>query len=276
MSFKRHDVQEFIEFDLGCTDLENWKNYATSLKDFTVDSTNKNKLQNCIESDAISFFYKACYSFVQALTNIQRKNYTWSIVQLYYSCFYSIRADILLSNHCIVRCSGLYIAEIEVGEQFQIVRINNIRGDHQMAVALLKRLKNEHKITDEILDIELDSTDAYTWLMKHRERSNYQMKNFSDPITDILFQHIDKYFSENTIPELLNFYSNSDYSICFDTDHAALSIPFKKLMQIKEKIKARYGLEDSQNLKHYSYLKSQLKGLGLSRFDVKQFINRRN
>ncbi|MBA4277142.1 hypothetical protein [Flavobacterium sp.] len=271
MSFKRHDVQEFIEYDLGCLDLNNWKNYKPGLQIFTVDNIKKTRLENCIESDTKSYFYKSIYSFVQALSNINRNNYNWSIVQLYYSCFYAIRADILLSNHCIVRCGGLYMVENKIGEQFQSI-IMNARGDHQMAIALLQKLKNEHKLIDEILDVQLEGIDAYSWLMKHRERSNYQMKNFVDPKVDELFQHINYYFKTKTLYDLFDFYNQSDYTICFDLDHSALSIPFKKIMQIKEKIIAKHGLNVSENIKEYQYLKDKLEELGLTKNNVKNFI----
>nr|WP_315233215.1 hypothetical protein [uncultured Flavobacterium sp.] len=271
MSFKRHDVQEFIEYDLGCLDLNNWKHYKSGLQVFTVNNTKRIRLENCIESDTLSYFYKSIYSFVQALNNIDKNNYNWSIVQLYYSCFYAIRADILLSNHCIVRCGGLFMVENKTGEQFQSITMN-ARGDHQMAIALLKKLKNEHKLTDEILDIDLEGTDAYSWLMKHRERTNYQMKNFVDPEIDVLFNHLNDYFKTKKLFELFNFYSQSDYSICFDLDHSALSIPFKKIMQIKEKIIAKHGLNLSGNIKQYIYLKDRLEELGLTKSNVKSFI----
>lgn len=272
MSFKRHDVQEFIEYDLGCFNLTNWKNYQPSLLSFTVDTNKKNQLSNCIESDAISYFYKSIYSFIQALNNIHQNNFNWSIVQLYYCCFYAIRADILLSNHCIVRCSGLYIAENQIGENFKPVRINNTRGDHQLSIALLKKLKNEHKLNDEILDIDLEGTDAYTWLMKHREKTNYQLKNFTDPEIDELFQHLYTYFKTKNLFELFNFYNSADYSICFDLDHSILSIPFKKIMQVKNKINTKYQLNTQENRKHYSYLKNRLLELGLSKNNIKSFI----
>lgn len=271
-SFKRHDVQEFIEYNLGCIDLEKWKNYLPSLKNFTVDEPKKVSLANCMESDISSYFYKSLYSFVQALGNINRQNYNWSIVQLYYACFYAIRADILLSNHCIVKCNGLYITENKIGEKFDLVKVGNIRGDHQMAIALLKKLKLEHKITDEILDVELEGTDGYTWLMKHRERSNYQSKYFSDPEVDELFHHIENYFKTNTLFDLFDFYKQCDYSICFDLEHSILAIPFKKIMQVKEKIKFKYGLDVSDNLKHYLYLKDKLDELGFTKEKIKSFL----
>lgn len=271
-SFKRHDVQEFIEYNLGCTDIENWKNYVPSLKKFIVDAYRQQSLTNCIESDASSYFYKSIYSFVQALSNLYRSNYNWSIVQLYYSCFYAIRADILLSNHCIVRCNGLYIAENAIGKQFEIVQFGKVRGDHQMAIELLKKMKTEHKIVDEILDVDLEGTDAYSWLMKHRERSNYQIKHFSDPEVDELFQHLVKYFETNTLFELFDFYRQSDYTICFDIEHSALSIPFKKIIQVKEKLKTKHGLNLHDNLKHYAYLKKKLLELGITKENLKSFI----
>lgn len=271
MNFKRHDVQEYIEYDLGCLDLNNWKSYLPSLLVFTVDSSKKIKLENCIESDIQSYFFKSIYSFVQALSNIQRNNYNWSIVQLYYACFYAIRADVLLSNHCLVRCNGLYMTENQIGEKFQSVRFGNTRGDHQMAIALLKKLKNDHKITDEILDVELEGTDAYSWLMKHRERSNYQTKDFTDPRADELFIHVDNYFQTNTVYELLDFYNNEDYNICFDIDHAAISIPYKKIMQIRNKILAK-GYSTSDSIRHYPYLKKTLLELGLTKQNIKDLL----
>lgn len=272
MSFKRHDVQEYIEYSLGCLDLSKWTNYLTSLSALTIDANIKSKLDNCIESDAYSYFYKSIYSFAQALGNINRNNYNWSIVQLYYACFYAIRADILLSDRCIVRCNGLYIIKNAVGQKFELVRFGKLRGDHQMAIALIKSLKIQRALQDEILDVELEGVDAYSWLMKHRERSNYQVKNFTDPQTDGLFNHVEPYFKNRNIFELLSFYNKSNYTICFDLDHSILSIPFKKIAQVKTKLEARYGFNKLDNIKSNQYVKKMFMDLGLSKEDFKKLI----
>lgn len=272
MNFKRHDVQEFIEYNLGCSDISQWKSYIPSLLTFDIDANKKQQLENCIESDIFSYFYKSVYTFTQALNNIHNKNYNWSVVQLYYSCFYAIRADILLSNYCIVRCSGLYFTENKIGEKFQPFKLNKIRGDHQLSIALLKKLKSNHIIVDDILDNLLEGIDPYTWMMKHRERVNYQLKNFTDPNTYELFNHIDSYFKAMTIFDLLFFYKQSNYNICFDLDHSIISIPFKKIIQIKEKIETKYKFEVFANIKHYKYIINNLTQLGLTSGKIKLLI----
>lgn len=272
MNFKRHDVQEFIEFNLGCLEVSRWKEYLPSLLSLNVDESIKKKLDNCIESDTYSYLYKSIYTFTQALSNISRRNFNWGIVQLYYSCFYAIRTEILLSNHCIVRCKGLYMVENLIGRKFFQIKFNNITGDHQMAIALLKKLKKEQLIMDEILDTELEGDDAYTWLRKHRERSNYQLKNFSDPETDEIFSHIDQYFKSNEVFELLYFYQTSSYEVCFDIDHSIIAIPFKKIQQVKNKINDKYGFNIWENYKHYLYIRNQLHSLGFDKNKIKQFI----
>ena len=272
MNFKRHEVQEYFEQIVGCLDIQNWKNYKTTLTRISIDLEKKSNLDNCIESDIYSYFHKSLYSFVQALSNIHRNNYSWSIVQLYYSCFYAIRADILLSNHCIIRCSGLYLIENDIGEKFNIFTINKVRGDHQLSIALLKKMHSEYKLTDEILDNELEGCDAYTWMMKHRERSNYQLKNFTDPEIDELFIHTSSYFKRKEISDLIAFYNNSDYTICFDLDHSVLSIPFKKIMQIKNKIKDKYPVNTKENTQHYIYIRKKLMEMGMTKSNFEKLI----
>lgn len=274
MSSSRHEVQEFIEFKLGCANLLNWTNHKHDLLSFQIDDESRDRLNNCIKSDTYSYFHKAVLSFVQALINIQNSNYNWSIVKLYYCCFYLIRADILLSNYCIVRCGGLYLIKNEVGSTFTPFTQGKIRGDHQMTVALLKKLKNDYSIIDELLDNDLEGSDVYTWLMKHRERSNYQLKDFSDPQIDPLFNHLDNYFKTNNLFDLLSFYKNSNYNISFDLDHAVLSIPFKKILQIKSKIVSKHGtfLCSRQYFNKFFYIRAELSKVSITGRQVKDLL----
>ncbi len=56
------------------------------------------------------------------------------------------------------------------------------------------------------------------------------MKNFADPYPDKITLHLLSYFREGKLGDLFEFYNkNTDYSICFDLDHAILSIPYKKM-----------------------------------------------
>lgn len=273
MSFRRHEVQEYIEFSLGCQELSQWTSYKQKLEEFIIGNIEHAKLTNSIQGDSISYFHKSVYSFVQALGNIKRKNYNWSIVQLYYACFYAIRADILLSGHCTVRCGGLYLIENKVGKKFEPFRIGNVRGDHQMAIALLKKMKNDGKLDDSMLGITLETVDVYTWMMKQREASNYQAKNFSDPRIHDHFSHVDNYFCDDDLISLFQFYNSKNYDICVDIDHAILAIPYKKIIQIKDKIFSTYGSLlfrdlEPHNQQQYRYVKERLIEMGMNKKDV--------
>ncbi len=271
-SFKRHDVQEYIEYQLNCFDINNWTSYKQSLINFQIDSTQELEISNCIGSDIQSYYFKSVFTFIQALNNIKRNYFNWAIVQLYYSCFYAIRCDILLSNHIIVRCSGLYLAENFAGNSFSPFTLNKVRGDHQMSIELLKKLKNEHKIIDEILDNNLDDDDAYTWMMKQREKVNYQIKDFHDPNPSNPVDHVYSYFKDDQVFDLLKFYNESDYSICFDLQHSIVSIPFKKIKQIQKKIESSHNIDIKLNIEKVQFMKKNLKHVGITFDEFKSLI----
>jgi hypothetical protein len=233
-SFKRNDVQVYIENAQNCFDLENWGSYKNIFTNWEISENDIIPLANCVNSDATSYFFKAFESFIQALIDIHRDKQSWAIVKLYYSLFYLLRCDILLSNFMLVRNGGLYFSQMLKNEKFVQFKKGK-GGDHQLTISLIKDLYFQGKIVDPILDNKIDDNDAYTWFMKNRERINYSQKNFSEPDADICFTHLYNYFKQREVLELFEFYNSKDYSICFDLDHSILSIPYKKLVQVLKK-----------------------------------------
>jgi len=235
MSFKRNDVQTYIENKQGCFDIESWSSYKAKFVDWTIESSDISPLTNCINSDLSSYFFKAFESFSLAIDDLHNRKFSWAIVKLYYSTFYLLRCEILLANYLIVRNGGLFYSELQAGKKFELFTKGKVRGDHQLTIAFVKELHRNNSIIDPILGNLIDDTDAYTWLMQNRERVNYQQKNFIEPDIDENFNHINQYFESNTIIDLFRFYNSKNYSICFDLDHSILSIPYKKLLQILHK-----------------------------------------
>lgn len=272
MSFKRNDIQEFVEYDNGCLDKEKWPSYKANLIAWPISENNFSKLQRCKESDIISYFFKAAQTFIQAIDEIKNKRYAWSIIKLYYSSFYLLRCDILRSNYIMVRCGAFFYGKIEIGQSLIQFRKKNIRGDHQFTIALAEKLYEEGEVFDPILDNKIDDLTSYTWLLKNRERVNYQMKNFSDPYSDSITTHFDSYFKESKISDLLMFYArNNDYSICFDVEHAILAIPFKKLQVTFKFIKGSLSLTDKEYRKMVD-LKWTLENLGIETNEFEKII----
>ena len=177
-------------------------------------------------------------NFIADIYEIDNKKYAWSIVKLYYSVFYLLRCEILLSNHIIIRCKTLYYTKIKIGEKPIAFNSNKFKGDHQLTIALEEKLYNSGELSDPILGNKIDDENVYMWFMKHRDRVNYQMKDFSDPYCDPILAHIISYFNRKELIKLFEFYnSNNDYLICFDVDHTILAVPYKKLISVYKRIK---------------------------------------
>lgn len=237
MNFKRNDVQELIEAELLCFNIEQWASFKPSLEQWRITPQNIEKIKLSAKSDINSYFFKALQSFVQALHEISNKKYAWSIVKLYYTVFYLLRCEILLSNHIMVRCGTLYYAKVSLNEKMISFRPNKLSGDHQLTIGLEEKLYNLAELTDPILGNKIDGKNAYMWFLSNRERVNYQMKDYSDPICDVSLNHIFSYFEDKKLVELFHFYnSKTDYSICFDKDHSLLAIPYKKLISVYKRI----------------------------------------
>ena len=126
-------------------------------------------------------------------------------------------------------------------------------------------------MSDPILDNQIGDLDPYNWYMRHRERINYSQKNFSEPETDICFIHLESYFKDKKVIELLKFYNSKDYSICFDTDHSILSIPFKKIKQIIYKSQGKIYLSRF-NCKKVIFHLTELKSFGIQKSDLISLI----
>lgn len=272
MSFKRNDVQEFIETELRCFDIEQWGTFKPSLLQWEIDSTNIANIQRCVKSDINSYFFKAFQSFVQALHEIGHKKHAWSIVKLYYTVFYLLRCEILLSNHIIVRCGTLYYAKVNLNEKMLPFKPNKLSGDHQLTIALEEKLYNLAELTDPILGNRINGKNAYMWFMGNRERVNYQMKDFPDPACDVSLRHVYSYFTEKKLVDLFLFYNaNTDYSICFDTDHTLLSIPYKKLISVYKRISTSMIITPESKQKLIETRKL-LFDLGLKKTDIKTLL----
>lgn len=269
MSFKRNEIQELVEYKIGCSDKEKWPSYRPKLVKWVISSDNLLELETCRDSDIISYFFKATQTFIQAIDEIKSKRYAWSVIKLYYSAFFLLRSDILRSNYIMIRCGAFFYGKLQEGQNIIQFKKNNIRGDHQFTIALAEKLYDDGELADPILDNKIDELTSYIWLMKNRERVNYQMKNFTDPYSDAATAYVEPYFRESKISELLIFYANNtDYSVCFDVHHAMLSIPFKKLQETFRYIKNNLALTDKEHRKMID-LKWTLEKLGISTHDIR-------
>lgn len=67
MSFKRNNIQEFIEDKCGCSDLTKWGSYQQNLIQLNLTSEDITLVNGYRTLDAISYWLKALCSYSQGL-----------------------------------------------------------------------------------------------------------------------------------------------------------------------------------------------------------------
>lgn len=259
MSFKRNDIQEYIETKCGCTDILKWGSYKQSLCKLTLSSEDIANLQEKCITDAISYWLKALYSFTQALEGIKSGNSAWSIVKLYYSTFYSLRCELLINSHIFVRNNSLFCLNLNADTAFKTFTCGKARGDHQLTIAYYSKLVNEKMITDMVLSNNIDDESPYIWLLKQRERVNYQMQSFPDPHIDSLLNKIYDNIKNGKLDIIFNFFDTDKHSIyLFDKEYSMMSIPYYKLKIISHQFKSKHFCISSRN-EEINHIKQILK-----------------
>jgi hypothetical protein len=98
------------------------------------------------------------------------------------------------------------------------------------------------------------------------------MKDFSDPVCDVSLSHVISYFDDKDLLKLFEFYnSKTDYSICFDVDHALLAIPYMKLVSVYKRISCMMVITEESKRKLIETSKL-LFDLGLKKTDISNII----
>ena len=238
MSFKRNDIQEYIESKCGCTDITKWRSYKQKLRNLNLTQNDVTYIQSQIKNDAVSYWLKAIHSFTQALEGIYDGNSAWSIVKLYYSVFYCLRGELLSNSHLLIRNGSLFCLDLSTETQFTEIK-HKLSGDHQLTIVYYSKLVNDGAIPDLVSSNQIDGINPYEWMLKQRERVNYQMQKFPDPRIDelldktydaVVYKNIDALFKQ------IDSSFNTDGIYLFDKDYSMIAIPFYKLQILRNQI----------------------------------------
>lgn len=273
MNFKRNNVQEFIEAKCGCSDLTKWGSYQQNLMQLILTSGDISLVNNLRQLDAISYWLKALYSYSQGLHGLYKGFSAWSIVKLYYSIFYSLRCELLLNSYLLVRNGSLFKLNIATDTQFTKYNAGKARGDHQLTIKLYSDLVTNGIISDVISSNVIDDDSPYTWMLKQRERVNYQMQNFPDPDIDPLLAKTVVAMHDSKLEELLSQITNSaDNVMLFDMDYSMVAIPLYKLKLLHNKL-VSLGCDLNAYQTELAHIKSILQSVGLSNSFCDSFVS---
>lgn len=115
--------------------------------------------------------YAAIISYAEALSAIQHGSISWSIIKLYYSSFYSLRALLLLNQIVPFNCGGEMLLDIRSGSF-----LKGGKSSHHWNWGSINRIAHLRGSWF----ISTDSQDTYGKLREHRENVNYT-HCFTDP-----------------------------------------------------------------------------------------------
>ena len=223
-------------------------------------------IQPLIENDAISYWLKAIYSFTQALEGICEGNSAWSVVKLYYTVFYCLRGELLSNSHLLIRNGSLFCMDLTTQTQFNTFTVNNLKGDHQLTICYYSKLVNNGTIVDLVSSNQIDGICPYEWMLKQRERVNYQMQKFPDPGIDPLLEksyEAAKHTNIDAILKQIDSSFNTDGIYLFDKDYCMIAIPFYKLQILLKRIQIVHS-DISSITTELNFVRQKLSNIGIS------------
>ena len=232
MSFDRLRAQIKCETLVGCTDLDKWISYRSDFESLTLDSNKVSTLRLALWDDAEDLYFKGLLSLSEAIYSVSRHLYSWATVKAYYALFYLLRSSLAIKDNAIVRNKCIYLFPISVGEIPQKKSSDKYRGDH---TAIINIYQDLYGYSDVLQSNTIDNQNSYEWLLKRREQVNYHQREFYDPEPPEFLQSASEQIDNNRYDLLISTYVNDKkYIYCFQTDHACLALPIKRLLLTKE------------------------------------------
>ena len=191
-----------------------------SYRDYTPGARSLSAISDTI-NDAISeSAYAAVVSYAEALSSIKSGSISWSIVRLYYSCFYSIRALLLLNKVVPFNYDAEMLLDIS-NENF----IRGGKSTHHWnwnSIRTISRLASSWFAST-------DSQESYEKLREHRINVNYTHA-FTDPSF-----HLCLVSGEADLGKRFRSYrDDSAFFYTYLADHMAIAYPTKLLFGLDE------------------------------------------
>ena len=185
-------------------------------------------LHSALHEDARDYFYSACSTLAAAIQGLNASLFTWSTVQLYYSVFYALRAELALRGFCIfyVNSSSMWV-QAAPGAIPALTKENTHKS-------VLKVFESQVPGSS-LLSQQIDADAPLEWLMAKRERANYGTACFPDPEAPGHFAQLERYGLRRL---LTSYISDTTDAYTFDPDHAMLAFPIRTLGQVRNAIAA--------------------------------------
>jgi hypothetical protein len=177
-----------------------------------------------LENDSQKLVYSSLLSVAAGLSGLENGYTTWPTVSLYYSCFYSVRALLALSNVCLYHDSNRPRWLESLPGKLPSNPPSKVRGStHKFAFQIFSQLFPNSPL----LSQPIDNLPPFDWLMTRREDANYNLARFTEPNESRYFPYLKRVGVRKLCVQYLQ-----DNSLAFDPDHALVAYPLLVLRHI--------------------------------------------
>lgn len=198
---------------------------GVSYDKFSISGGNLRDICDKIDDAIISSAYSSAVSYSEAIRSLSDGWVSWSIIRLYYSCFYSMKALLLLNGVIPFNFSKEMLLDVATGT---FEKGGGSSHDwNWMAFKKIPSTKSEWFCAQ-------DSQDAYQKLKKHRDNVNYT-HGFTDPEL-----HECLVTGEADISKRFRAYrDDSEFFYTYLDDHLSIAYPTKLLFHLDSVIGQR-------------------------------------
>jgi hypothetical protein len=224
MSSDRLRTQIQFEDIISNNDRTVWQSLTKGqIKNFGFNPSHVVILNSALMDDCLDFYYKGVLSLNEGILAINKKNFSWATVKLYYSVYYLLRCSLCCHKIGFVRKErDGYFFENKNTEKPQA----NGKPDHMAAIDLFKKYFER---TDFLQSNNINGTNPYEWLRHQRENINYRYRTFFEPDIPTIWETISQECDNDGLAFWIQKYIEDDIYPFLD-DHAVLALPIRRLM----------------------------------------------
>ena len=191
--------------------------------------------EECANLDLADFAYAAALSYAEGISGLLKGRFSWSMVKLYYSCFYSMMFNLIDDDVVPFYNKSQLICDSRTGNLK-----NGGRSSHQWHWNSIRNIKRLSKWV-----YSLESEDTYSKIRALREEANYKSA-FSDPERPKWLT-----FAIDNIERSFRVYRDDKEKLyTYLDDHFPLAYPTQLIFDLEGQIKARNIRFDANKLSH--------------------------
>ena len=212
------------------------KPQGTPYANFSATAVQISSISATIDDAVIESSYAAVVSYAEAMSGLQKGSISWSIVRLYYSCFYSLRALLLLNRVVPFNCQGEMLLDLQSGKFLK----GGTSSHHWNWISIRKAAQ-----LDGSWFVSEDSEETYAELRKHRENVNYT-HGFTDPT----FHHCLVFDKNDLISRFKSYKDDDSFTYTYLTDHLAIAYPTKLIFSLDTSLQDASLSLPAENIAH--------------------------